>query len=179
MMHENYHHFTYRLRGLFSETQVCKRAGKVRISKALPSCSTTAFRRCGLSSGDGHRKISISSIVVDDYQGAEHMANDRQHFPEFRAAGAIGSFLLNFLVIASQIARLLIVALLMAIEPIVGFVLCGLALLGVIASVIIRFSGAVPSFPFWPMLAMSVGLYFAFLLYVFVARALVPQPHED
>jgi hypothetical protein len=35
MMHENYQQFTYRLRGLFSETQVCKRAGKVRISKAL------------------------------------------------------------------------------------------------------------------------------------------------
>jgi hypothetical protein len=67
----------------------------------------------------------------------------------------------------------------MAIEPIVGFVFCGLALLGVIASVIIRFSGAVPNFPFWHMLAMSVGLYFAFLLYVAFARALVPQPHED
>jgi hypothetical protein len=179
MMHQNCQHFTHRLRGLFSETQVCKPAGKVRISKALPSWSRTAFRRCGLLSANGRRTISINSIVVDDYQGAEHMANDRQHFPESRAAGAIGSFLLNVLVIASQIARLLIVALLMAIEPIVGFVLCGLALLGVIASVIIRFSGAVPNFPFWHMLAMSVGLYFAFLIYVFVGRALVPQPHED
>jgi hypothetical protein len=179
MMHENCQRFTYRLRGLFSETQVCKPAGKVRISKALPSCSTTAFRRCGLASVDGRRKMSINSIVVDDCRGAEKMANDRQHFSQSRAAGPIGGFLLNVLVVASQIARLLIVALLMAIEPIVGFVLCGLALLGVIVSVIIRFSGAVPNFPFWHMLAMSIGLYFAFLLYVFVTRALVPQPHED
>jgi hypothetical protein len=36
MMHESYQHFTYRLRGIFSETQVCKPSGKVRISKGLP-----------------------------------------------------------------------------------------------------------------------------------------------
>jgi hypothetical protein len=117
--------------------------------------------------------------VVDDYQGAEHMANDRQHFPESRAAGAIGRFLLNVLVIASQIARLLIVALLMLLEPVLGFVLCGLALVGVIVSVILKFSGAAPHFPFWSALAMSGGLYFAFLLYGVIVRSLVPQPRED
>ncbi len=34
-------------------------------------------------------------------------------------------------------------------------------------------------FPFWPALAMSVGLYVAFFLYVVVIRSLVPQPRED
>lgn len=107
------------------------------------------------------------------------MANDRQGFPGSRASYAAGSSLLNVLAIAGQIARLLIVASMMLVEPIVGFVLCGLALMGVITSVILRWSGVVPNFPFWPVLAMSVALYFAYLLYVIVARALVPQPHED
>ncbi len=104
--------------------------------------------------------------------------NDRQRFRESSAAGAVGSFLLNVMVIAWQVARVLIVALLMFVEPIIGFVLCGLALVGVIVSVILKLSGA-PNFPFWPALAMSVGLYVAFLLYVVVIRSLVPEPRED
>jgi hypothetical protein len=120
----------------------------------------------------------INSVVADDSQGAGHMASDRQRFPEFHAAGAVGSFVMNVVMIACQMARLLIVALLMLVEPIVGFALCGLALVGVIVSVILKFSGAAPKFPFWSALAMSMGLYFAFLLYVVVVRALVPQPHQ-
>jgi len=106
------------------------------------------------------------------------MNNDRQHFRECRAAGAVGSFLQNIMAIAWQVARVLIVAILMFVEPIIGFVLCGLALVGVIVSVILKLSGA-PNFPFWPALAMSVGLYVAFLLYVVVIRSLVPEPRED
>jgi hypothetical protein len=107
------------------------------------------------------------------------MTNDRQRFREPRAAGVAGSFLLNVMVIAWQVARMLIVAILMFVEPIIGFVLCGLAMVGVIVSVILKFSGAAPNFPFWPALAMSVGLYVAFLLYVIVVRSLVPKPRED
>ena len=58
------------------------------------------------------------------------MNNDLERFPESRALGTIGSFLQNVLRIAWQIARLLIVALLMLFEPVLGFVLCGLALVG-------------------------------------------------
>jgi hypothetical protein len=111
--------------------------------------------------------------------GAEQMANDLERFSESRGLGTIRSFLLNVLVIAWQIGRLLIVALLMLLEPVLGFVLCGLALVGVIVSVILKFSGAAPNFPFWSALAMSLGLYFAFLLYGVVVRSLVPQPRED
>jgi hypothetical protein len=111
--------------------------------------------------------------------GAEHMANDLERFPESRSLGSIGSFLLNVLVVAWQIGRLLIVALLMFLEPVLGFVLCGLALVGVIVSVILKFSGAAPRFPFWSALAISGGLYFAFLLYGVIVRLLVPQPRED
>jgi hypothetical protein len=107
------------------------------------------------------------------------MANDLERFSESRGLGTIRSFLLNVLAIAWQIGRLLIVALLMLLEPVLGFVLCGLALVGVIVSVILKFSGAAPNFPFWSALAMSVGLYFAFLLYGVVVRSLVPQPRED
>jgi putative flippase GtrA len=107
------------------------------------------------------------------------MTNDRWSFRESRAARTGGSSLLNAMVIAWQITRLLMVAILMSVEPIVGFVLCGLALVGVIVSVILKFSGAAPHFPFWPALAMSVGLYLAFVIYVAVVRSLVPQPRED
>jgi hypothetical protein len=107
------------------------------------------------------------------------MTNGRQRFWETHAVGAVGSFLLNAMTIAWQIARLVIVALLMLVEPILGFVLCGLAVVGVIVSVILKFSGAAPKFPFWSALAMSLGLYLAFLVYGVVVRAVVPQPRED
>jgi hypothetical protein len=122
--------------------------------------------------------MSMNSVVADVSQRAQYMTNDRQRFRASSAAGAVGSFLLNVMVIAWQVARVLIVAILVFVEPIIGFVLCGLALVGVVVSVILKFSGA-PNFPFWPALAMSVGLYLAFLLYVVVVRSLVPQPRED
>ena len=92
---------------------------------------------------------------------------------------ASSNFLLSVMAIAWHIARLMIVATLMFVEPIVSFIFCGLALVGVTVSVILKFSGAAPKFPFWSAVAMSVGLYFAFLVYVVVVRALVPQPRED
>jgi hypothetical protein len=107
------------------------------------------------------------------------MTIDRQRFRDWRTVDVVLSFLLNVMAITWQIARLLMVALLMLVEPILGFILCGLALVGVIVSVMLKFSGAAPQFPFWSALAISVGLYFAFLLYGVVVRALVPQPRED
>ncbi len=107
------------------------------------------------------------------------MTNDRQGFRESRLAGTIGSIVLNTMAIAWQIARLLIVALLILVEPILGFVLCGLSVVGVIVSVILKFSGAAPKFPFWSAITMSVGLYIAFLVYGIAVRALVPQPKEE
>jgi len=40
MMHENRKDCSCELRGLFSETEVCKPARKVRVSKAIQSCVT-------------------------------------------------------------------------------------------------------------------------------------------
>jgi len=107
------------------------------------------------------------------------MASELQRFRQSRAASAVGSGFLNVLAIAWLITRLLIVAVLMFVEPIVGFVLCGLALVGLIVSVILKFSGAAPNFPFWSALAMSLGFYLVFLLYVIVVRSLAPLPRED
>jgi hypothetical protein len=117
--------------------------------------------------------------VAGNWQGAEHMTNGQQRFWESHSVGTVGSFLLNAVAIAWQIVRLVIVALLMFVEPILGFVFCGLAVVGVIVSVILKFSGAAPKFPFWSAIAISVGLYLAFLLYGVVVRALVTQPRED
>ena len=107
------------------------------------------------------------------------MAIDGHGFRESHGVGAIGGFVLNAVAIAWQIARLLIVSVLMLVEPLLGFVFCGLAVVGVIVSVILKFSGAAPKFPFWSAIAVSVGLYLAFLVYGVVVRALVPQPRED
>jgi hypothetical protein len=107
------------------------------------------------------------------------MTNDRDCFRESSTVSAVGGFLLNVIAITWQISRLVIVALLMLVEPILGFFLCGLALVGVIVSVILRFSGAAPKFPFWSALAMSFGLFLAFLAYGVVVRALVLQPRDD
>jgi hypothetical protein len=123
--------------------------------------------------------MSIDSMVAHDNQrGVTH---DQRSSEPPRVAGRPNcrQFPVECDGIAWQITRLLIVAILMFVEPIVGFVLCGLALVGVIVSVILKFSGAAPSFPFWPALGMSVGLYVAFVIYVAEVRSLVPQPREE
>jgi hypothetical protein len=91
------------------------------------------------------------------------------------APGTVADFSLKVLAFVWQIIRLPIFALLILLEPIVGFILCGFALVGAIVSVILKVSGAAPNFPFWAALAISVGFYVAFFLYTVVVRLLAPQ----
>lgn len=53
--------------------------------------------------------------------------------------------------------RLPIFSLLLIFEPIVRLVLSWLTLLAVLTAFLFEFSGAAPGFPFWGMIAFSIG----------------------
>lgn len=60
--------------------------------------------------------------------------------------------------------RLPVLMLLVIIEPVVSLVLGGAALLGVLMTFFWKLVGP-PTFPFWPMLMISLGFGFALFLY--------------
>ena len=74
--------------------------------------------------------------------------------PEESAAACIARCLLR---LAWDAVRLPILSLLLIFEPIVRLVLSWLTLLAVLTAFLFEFSGAAPSFPFWGMIAFSVG----------------------
>lgn len=59
--------------------------------------------------------------------------------------------------LAWDAVRLPIFSLLMIFEPIVRLVFSWLTLLAVLTAFLFEFSGAAPRFPFWGMIAFSVG----------------------
>lgn len=71
-----------------------------------------------------------------------------------------------------QAVRLPILSFLVILEPIVRTVLSGLALMGVLTSFVFEFSGAAPNFPFWLMLAISIGCVLALAAYYGAIRLL-------
>lgn len=56
-----------------------------------------------------------------------------------------------------QAIRLPLFAFLLIVEPVARFVLTAVALVGILASFVLEFSGAAPHFPFWLMFGMSLG----------------------
>jgi hypothetical protein len=60
--------------------------------------------------------------------------------------------------------RLPVLMTLVILEPVVSFVLGGAALLGLLTTFFWKWVGP-PTFPFWTMLALSLGFGFALLLY--------------
>ena len=60
--------------------------------------------------------------------------------------------------------RLPVLMMLVILEPVVSFVLGGAALLGVLMTFFWKLVGP-PTFPFWTMLAISLGFGFALPLY--------------
>ena len=59
-------------------------------------------------------------------------------------------------------------------EPVVRVGMTLIALLGVITTVVLRFSGSAPHFPFWAALAFFVGCGALPVLYRAVLRLLAP-----
>jgi hypothetical protein len=56
-----------------------------------------------------------------------------------------------------QVIRLPALAVLVILEPIIGTLLVGLALLGSLIAFVFEFATTVPNFPFWGMLTISLG----------------------
>jgi hypothetical protein len=72
--------------------------------------------------------------------------------------------------------RVLIAALLLFFQPIIGFMLCASAIILAIVSVFLKLTRAVPKFPVWGMLGLSSGLYLLFMMYTAVLLLAAPRP---
>lgn len=64
-----------------------------------------------------------------------------------------------------QVVRLPILAVLLVLEPFVSLVLTAFGFLGIVVALILKFSGDLPHFPFWEMMAFSVGAILLLMLY--------------
>lgn len=71
-----------------------------------------------------------------------------------------------------NVVRLPILAILLILEPAVTLVLWGAAFLGILTSLLFEFSGAVPDFPFWLMMSISVSWALLLLAYHALLRLL-------
>lgn len=69
----------------------------------------------------------------------------------------MGDLAIGSLRLVWRLIRLSILTFLVILQPVVGLVFGGLALLGVLVSFFFKLSGAAPHFPFLMMLAISVG----------------------
>jgi hypothetical protein len=65
-----------------------------------------------------------------------------------------------------------ILAVLVLFEPIVGFVLYALAILGVLITFLFRIVGVGKHFPFWTMLCLSISFALAHLAYHLIIRVI-------
>ena len=61
--------------------------------------------------------------------------------------------------------RLPVLAVLLALEPVASFILTTMGILGIAATLFLKLSGVLPRFPFWTLLAMSVGALLALTTY--------------
>jgi hypothetical protein len=71
-----------------------------------------------------------------------------------------------------QAIRLPAVALLLLLEPFVSLVLTGLGMVGVLVAIILKCSGDAPHFPFWGMMACSIGCALLLMVYHALIRLL-------
>lgn len=84
---------------------------------------------------------------------------DRRDFPRGRALAW------GFLWLLWQIVRLPVAAVLLVLEPFVSLVLTTFGFLGIVVALILKFSGDLPHFPFWLMIAFSVGAILVLMAY--------------
>jgi hypothetical protein len=75
------------------------------------------------------------------------------------------SFAAGSLRVAWSAVRLPLLAVLVFLAPVVEFVCGGLLLLGILVSIAFKISGAGASFPFWHMIAASLGFSVFVILY--------------
>lgn len=64
-----------------------------------------------------------------------------------------------------QIVRLPVLAVLIVLEPFVSLILTGFGFLGIVVALSLKFSGDLPHFHFWLMMAFSVGSILLLMAY--------------
>ncbi len=79
---------------------------------------------------------------------------------------------------ASMVLRLPIIAILLFLQPIVGFVLCGFSIILAVVAVILKFAGTPPSFPFWGMLGVSAACFALYTVYAGIVLLLAHKPDD-
>ena len=84
------------------------------------------------------------------------MRQVRRHVP-YPAPSLMGDWAMGLLRLVWRLIRLPILTFLVILQPMIGLLFGGLALLGVLTSFFFRLSGAAPHFPLLMMLAISVG----------------------
>ncbi|HEY1889318.1 MAG TPA: hypothetical protein VGG63_02870 [Steroidobacteraceae bacterium] len=85
--------------------------------------------------------------------------DDRRKLPSGRA------FASSALWILWQIVRLPVLAVLIVLEPFASLILTGFGFLGIVVALLLKFSGDLPHFPFWLMMAFSVGSILLLMAY--------------
>jgi hypothetical protein len=93
-----------------------------------------------------------------------------RHAPHCPTPSHMGDLAMGSLRLAWWLIRLPIVTFLVILQPVVGLLFGGLALLGVLTSFFFKLSGAAPHFPFLIMLAISVGFGLALIGYEALIR---------
>lgn len=69
-----------------------------------------------------------------------------------------------------QVVRLPVLAVLLVLEPLVSLILTGFGLLGIVVALILTASGDLQHFPFWLMVAFSVGAILLLMAYHVLIR---------
>jgi hypothetical protein len=93
-----------------------------------------------------------------------------RHAPHYPAPSLMGDLAVGLLRLVWRLIRLPILTFLVILQPVVGLVFGGLALLGILMSFFFKLSGAAPHFPFLIMLAISVGFGLALIGYEALIR---------
>ncbi len=79
---------------------------------------------------------------------------------------------------ASMLLRVPIIAILLFLQPIVGFVLCGFSIILAVIAVILKFAGTPPMFPFWGMLGVSAACFVLYTAYAGIVLLLAHKPDD-
>lgn len=85
--------------------------------------------------------------------------DDRHELPHGRALAW------SILWILWQAVRLPLLAVLLVLEPFVSLILTAFGFLGIVVAFILKFSGDLPHFPFWLMMAFSIGAILLLMAY--------------
>jgi hypothetical protein len=85
--------------------------------------------------------------------------DDRHELPHRRRMGWSALWILW------QVVRLPVLAVLLVLEPLVGLILTAFGFLGIVVALILKFSGDLPHFPFWLMMAFSIGALLLLMAY--------------